>query len=466
MRRARLSLFTRLVVGMVLVSLVAIVAATGFLHIRYGKTNGEFREGTLRSYTRLLAGLVRAYDGRNLDPLPTIITGDIQDNGGQYAILSEHGEILTASRGVTHAFATIGGAGRTYFTIKGLKPAQAEYGLSVQVKGVSPPEWIQVVFSGNHVVFDSVLEEFMQDIGWIWAPFILGMLAINLVIAKIALKPLSDAAEKAEMIGPSSVAMRLPEAKMPADVLALVRAINRALERLESGFHAHEDFVADVTHELRTPLAVIKAQLALLEGPPIAAMREDVAGMERLLNQLLDRVRIGGMHIESGDVVDLSDVACATAAFIAPLVLAKHRFIEVIGADSPILINGSYDYLFRALRNLAENAVDHTPPETTITIEVSGAPSISVADKGPGVPEESRAQIVQRFWHGRRDRSGHAGLGLSIVEHTLAGHGGALEIGDAPGGGALFVMRFPLAPLRASEPSPNQLSLLAAPGST
>jgi signal transduction histidine kinase len=413
------------------------------LYIRYGKTNDEFREGTLRSYARLLAGIVRAYNGRHLDPLPAVLTSDMQDNDGRYAILSERGDVLAASPGVTHAFVVITGGSRTYFTLKDVRANQTEYGMSTRVKGAVPPRWIQVVFPANHVLFDSVLEEFMQDIGWIWVPFILGMLVINVLIAKIALKPLSNAAEEAELIGPSSVSMRLPEAKMPKDVLALVRAINRALERLENGFHAQEDFVADVTHELRTPLAVIKAQLALIEGAPIAALREDVAGMERLLNQLLDRIRVGGMHIESGDIADLSEIARSTAAFIAPLVIAKGRLIEVVGADRPVPINGSHDYLFRALRNLAENAVDHTPPDTTITIAVSEAPSISVADRGPGVPEENRRKIVQRFWLGRRDRSGHAGLGLSIVEHTLAGHGGALEISDAPGGGAMFVMRFP-----------------------
>jgi signal transduction histidine kinase len=328
-----------------------------------------------------------------------------------------------------------------YFSLNsGNKP---EFGLSVRRDEVDPPLWIQVAFSENSILFDSILEEFVRDIAWIWIPFVGALLLVNVGIARIALRPLRISAQYAEMIGPSSVSVRLPETGLPGDVLALVHAVNRALDRLQDGFKMQEEFVSDAAHELRTPLAVVKAQLALADGPFVEVLRRDISTMERLVNQLLDRARLGGMHIEPEDRADLSEIAREVAEHIAPITLAKGRTIEIIGAERPILINGVHDFLFRALRNLVENAVEHAPHGTTVTIIVRDPPAIDVMDQGPGIPVNQRQNTVKRFWQGRRDQSKGAGIGLAIVQQTMAGHRGSLEISDTPGGGAAFSMNFP-----------------------
>ena len=145
-------------------------------------------------------------------------------------------------------------------------------------------------------------------------------MAVNGLIAHIALRPLFNSAQHAELIGPSSVSVRLPERGLPKDVLVLVQAINRALDRLQEGFQAQENFVSDAAHELRTPLAVIRAQLSISEGPLADILRRDVLTMERLVNQLLDRARLGGMHIEPQDRADLSSIAREVAEHLAPLI--------------------------------------------------------------------------------------------------------------------------------------------------
>jgi signal transduction histidine kinase len=426
---------------MIAVSILAICAATVFLYIRFDNENTQFREGTLRSYVRLLARALQAGDAIDPPRIPSSVTRDIQENGGRYAVVTEAGAVVAASPGLTVPLVSLGKHPVEYFSLNsGNKP---EFGLSVKRDEIDPPLWIQVAFSENSIVFDSVLEEFVQDIAWIWIPFVGVLLLVNVGIARIALRPLRVSAQYAEMIGPSSVSVRLPETGLPGDVLALVHAVNLALDRLQDGFRIQEEFVSDAAHELRTPLAVVRARLSSADGPLVENLRRDISTMERLVNQLLDRARLGGMHIEPGDRADLSEIAREVAEHIAPITLAKGRMIEIIGAERPIIINGAYDFLFRALRNLVENAVEHTPYATTVTIVVKDTPAIDVMDHGPGIPVDQRQNIVKRFWQGRRDRSEGAGIGLAIVQQTMAGHRGFLRISDAPGGGASFSMIFP-----------------------
>jgi signal transduction histidine kinase len=236
---------------------------------------------------------------------------------------------------------------------------------------------------------------------------------------------------------------------MPREVLPLVRAVNQALDRLEAGYEAQRGFIADAAHELRTPLAVLDAHLALI-GTPGAPIREDVAGMVRLVDQLLDLARLDALRIAPDDMVDLARLAVEVSAHLAPLALGQGRLIEVVGDDRPLPVRGAHDPLFRALRNLVENAVCHAPAGSTVSVELAvsatGEPVLRVIDRGPGIPPDLRAHVFERFWQGGRDRadgSKGAGLGLSIVARTMAAHGGSVSVEDTPGGGASFTLHFP-----------------------
>jgi signal transduction histidine kinase len=111
------------------------------------------------------------------------------------------------------------------------------------------------------------------------------------------------------------------------------------------------------------------------------------------------------------------------------------------------------------VRNLVENALAHTPPETTVEIAVNAQGNISVADRGPGVPAAEREQIFRRFWRRDRRRQGSAGLGLSIVARIADRHGAQIGVSDRVGGGAVFTLSFPV--LRA-EPEISRRELAAA----
>ena len=317
------------------------------------------------------------------------------------------------------------------------------YGISLRVPGISPPAYVQVAFPSGDIVFNSVLYEFLKDIAWLWIPFILLMLATNLVVARIALRPLAQSVEEAKAIQPGGVSVTLSEKGLPDDLLALVRAVNQAIGRLRDGYGAQEEFVGDMAHELRTPLAVMNAQLAAVDAPFARFLERELAAMAHLIEQLLDRARLGRFRIEPGDIVDLREAARETSAFLAPRIVARNRSIEILAGDDPVLVAGGRDDVSRALRNLIENALEHSPENGMISVEVTGAPAIFVRDRGRGFPDGVLDAEYRRRGLVRSDRRDGVGLGLSIVERTMLVHGGELRLSNMEVGGGSAEMRFP-----------------------
>ncbi|MGD0640287.1 MAG: ATP-binding protein [Roseiarcus sp.] len=439
MRRLRTTLFGQIALGLVVVSVVSAGACAAYLYVKFRAIDARFREDTLRSFAESLAHEARIPWSVDNSASLAPIAQRIDEAGGRFAIVSAAGAVLAASSGVSAPLGPVGEDGFRYFLLPMVAPREPMYGVSLPVRDSSPPVMVQVAFPGSPVVFDSVLEEFVGDIGWIAVPFALGLLATNLIVARYALKPLRIAAREAEAIGPHGVAVRLSGGNLPQDVHALVQAVNSALDRLQGGYRELDAFVGEVAHELRTPLAVIRAQIDVSDAPVARALGSDFAAMERLVLQLLDRVRLGGLHFEPNDKVDISEVARSAAAFMAPLAVARGRSIEVVGAERPIFVAGARDYIFRALRNLIENAIANAPLNTTVSVQVSGAPAIAVLDEGPGFPQGRFDKEARR--RAAKDGEG-LGLGLSIVERTMAAHDGRLVLSNRPAGGACAGMIF------------------------
>jgi signal transduction histidine kinase len=122
-----------------------------------------------------------------------------------------------------------------------------------------------------------------------------------------------------------------------------------------------------------------------------------------------------------------------------------HAASERAAAIGPVRVLGNADAIADAVRNLVENAVHQSPAGGEVAVTVSREGTVSVADRGPGVPEADRQRIFERFWRGRGVTRQGAGLGLAIVAEIAKAHGGSIEVADRPGGGALFALRIPLA---------------------
>ncbi|MGO9363414.1 MAG: ATP-binding protein [Rhodomicrobium sp.] len=325
-------------------------------------------------------------------------------------------------------------------------------GASIPVKVGDRTVWVQVAQDLQHrdVLIDDIVAEFFGRVGWITIPILLSLLVIDVSIFRRALSPLLKASEMAEKIGPDRTDVRLPLEAMPQEITPLVHTINQALDRLERGFHVQRDFTADAAHELRTPLSILQARIDTIPDKKIAKeLSRDIARMKRIVSQLLDIAELEAFAVGPQEAVDLGAVCVEVAEFVAPLAVSERKQILLEAPEAPVPINGNPEVLFRAVRNLAENAIRHTPEGSTVTIAVRPEGIVSVADQGPGIPMSERVDIFQRFWRKDRTGSSGAGLGLSIVKRIMDAHRGEINISNPRSGGCIFTLKFRAMPQAA-----------------
>ena len=223
--------------------------------------------------------------------------------------------------------------------------------------------------------------------------------------------------------------------------LRTIAHLKAAQEKLRESELRSRSFAADAAHELRTPLAILRANLDNLEDTKTArTLREDVDSMGRMVEQLLASTRLDGLQVSADEVCDLAKVGQNVAVYLAPIAIREDRSIEVVGGEGPpILVNANPDALALALRNLVENAIKYSARGTTITIHVTSEPAVSVINRGRNVPADKRETIFKRFLRADRRADG-AGLGLSIVQKVIEAHQGRVDVSDTPGGGATFTV--------------------------
>jgi signal transduction histidine kinase len=341
----------------------------------------------------------------------------------------------------------------SYFRLEGFgRTSQDYYGLTAKVDSAAGPLSVTVARAGDtDELVHAVLRELVYDIAWI-IPLIIGStLLIGIFGIRQGLLPLREASTKAAAIDPGSISVRLPEQGLPGEVQPLVAAVNRALDRLEKGFEVQREFTANAAHELRTPLAMVTAGLQQLQGNgELTKVRNDVARMNRLVEQLLRVARLDAVALDVSDTVDLNAVAADVVAYMAPLAVSQRCSLGFQGPELPIAVRGNRHAVEDAIRNLIENAIAHTAPGTEVMISADTSGSISVADRGSGVHPEVRPNIFDRFWRGKSGRGSGAGLGLAIVQEIMKAHRGSVGIKDNPGGGSIFTLTFPLVSDRRS----------------
>lgn len=242
--------------------------------------------------------------------------------------------------------------------------------------------------------------------------------------------------------------------RVPEESRSLIDAINELFGRLETAFNRERQFTANAAHELKTPLAALKthAQLSKMAVEPEVqheALDKVIGGIDRathMIEQLLTMARldpeVGLQEVEQVDLCKIATdiiVDCAQSSY--------EKNIDT-GLDAPesCLIQGSRGAITILMRNLVDNAIRYTPSGGTVDVIIkpdADSVILMVADSGPGIPEEDRQKVFERFY--RRDQrvASGSGLGLSIVMRIVELHQGKIEIGESDKGGALFSITFP-----------------------
>ncbi len=285
------------------------------------------------------------------------------------------------------------------------------------------------------------------------------------LLARRGMAPVAAMAATAERIGSRNLDERLSE-QGPADELGrLARVLNDLLSRLQNAFEQQKRFLADASHELRTPMTIIRGESS------VALSRERSAEEYR---EALEIVNSEATHL-TGVVENLFLLARGEAesypaergpmeigALLADCVhslrsqAADGEVTLEVDASAPLVIMGAEDLCRRLFVNLLDNAIRHTRPGGTVAVRAirrGGLCEISFRDEGPGIPEFAREHLFDRFYRVARDsRSGGAGLGLAIVRWIAELHGGSVRLETTSAEGSTFVVEMPLEPEASDRP--------------
>ncbi|MBO9580096.1 MAG: sensor histidine kinase [Sphingobium sp.] len=276
-------------------------------------------------------------------------------------------------------------------------------------------------------------------------PLVVLLVPVTIMVLRAirqAFRPLEEAAAEIEAARGHERGYRIDSSTMPAEALPFTYAVNDLLGRLDDAATRQEAFAADVAHELRTPLALLLLELDRLDHADAARLKEDVAAMRRLIDQLMLLAQIDAATAAQTplEAVSLVDVARLVVSSVAPGIIAEGKTIALDIDDKAPFVNGRREAIAAALRNLIENAVRVTPAGGGIQVFAGPGAMLRVRDEGPGLPAERLRELVQR--HHRADHASKdgAGLGLAIVDRIMAAHGGELLTESAKNE---LILRFP-----------------------
>ncbi|MDJ0709073.1 MAG: sensor histidine kinase [Woeseiaceae bacterium] len=249
--------------------------------------------------------------------------------------------------------------------------------------------------------------------------------------------------------------LRPIDVDVPAEINALVAAINQLMERLRRSFAEVRMFVDDASHQLRTPLASLKTQLEVAMNEPdpeklkpaLSELLASTSRTGRLAEQLLVHARAGGSP--DFDSVRLDElVETVTRGWVVRALESKIDF-GLDQSPGPLPIQGNAALLAELLNNLIQNAIQYSPAGSSVTVRTrntGGNAVVEVEDTGPGIPKELRQDALRRFRRFDAERSSGCGLGLPIAKDIAELHGGSLDLCEGSGGcGLLVVVEVPMA---------------------
>ena len=442
------SIFSRIIFLHVIALVITAIFMPVVLYYFFKWAANDLHDQAMRDQADLVAHylVLRGDGGWTLD-LPPALQDIYSQAVGRYAyaVLDDTGRVLFSSLKDRSPIFSAAPRSSNVAYLETRRGNAAVSGVSLSKEADGRRVWVQVGEDLAHrdVIIDDIVADFFKRVGWITLPMLLFLLAIDIVIFRRALRPLVNASEMAKKINPKRTDVRLPPEEIPKEILPLVQAVNQALDRLEVGFRVQREFTADAAHELRTPLTILRSRVDTLADRGISkALHQDIEGMARIVSQLLDIAELETFSIDPAEKADLRAICAEVAEFAAPLALAKGKNIALSGSDASVWVNGNPEMLSRAIRNLVENAINYSPPGTTVEIVVESNGMVRVLDEGPGIKEDERELIFQRFWRRDRRRTGNAGLGLSIVQRIADTHAATISVENRPTGGANFSLSF------------------------
>jgi len=281
------------------------------------------------------------------------------------------------------------------------------------------------------------------------------------LLARKSLQPVAVMTDRAAQISASTLHERLPVANPEDELGRLASVFNELLARVGAAFDQQRQFIADASHELRTPVAIVsgEAELALSRGERSAdelrmalrTIREEMLALQRIVEDLFLLARAhAGERLVAPSEMYLGELCAECVRSVRSLAARKQLTVRYIGSDE-LPMRADEALLKRLLLNLLDNAIKYTPAGGSVTLTVvleRGSYIVEVQDTGPGVPMEARARVFDRFYRAQRAReagelASGAGLGLAIAQWIAQAHAGTLTLEKSDESGSVFRVTLP-----------------------
>lgn len=282
-------------------------------------------------------------------------------------------------------------------------------------------------------------------------------------LATRALKPVDQITRTVRDIHAQNLKARLTEVPSDDEIGRLVETFNEMLERLDASFNQIRSFTADASHELKTPLTILKGEIELALRRPrtveeyqevLVSSLEEIERLTHITSDLLLLAKSDSGTIEmEKEPVNLSALIEEAAQHVQPLAEEKHLILQVLPGQSDVEIRGDRFRLKQLILNLVENAIHYTPAGGKVVVRADRGNAfyavLEVSDTGIGIAPEDQERIFERFYRtdkARNRREGGTGLGLAIVKWIVESHGGKIEVHSKPKQGSTFTVYLPFVP--------------------
>jgi two-component system sensor histidine kinase TctE len=434
------SLLRALVVRLTIVVVLALAASYLVLY-------SEFREGLMGlegqsiaiQVQDLRASIVSGAGPPRLELPPSLQAFYAQSNAlNGYQLLSADGTVLQ-SGGFSAPYLPLPAA-RGGGQVVLQRETDALSGNSIMAAALELDQhgryWVRVV--RNLEDAESLVAQLMlgalDELYWPIALLLIAVVSVVVVTVLSSLRPLRAVFRLDE---------RLHAKNLPRELVPLVQAVNASLDRLEADYRVQREFTANAAHELRTPLATLRARLeSRFSAQELGDVAFEIEQLARLVEQLLCLARLDSQEQFQFAAFDAHAVALEVARELAPVALESEHYVTATTPDASVPAHGNATLTRLVFRNLIENAIQYTPAGTSITLSADAA-TVIIADDGPGIAAGAAASLFERFRRGPNASRAGAGLGLAIAKCIMERQGGRLSLDTNATRGARFVMEFP-----------------------